>query len=232
MERHGPSDPAGGAVPSAHLRGCFALSGAAAAAVPVSWANRSSVSELPSIERVYATSARFELSSVTDWKSRSSRSPLHPVPSVQIGPLLTGVGSTVCGAENVAPPSVLSRYASDHCALSGTVSEVPLAFVWYSETATCDPDAATHGYTDAPPLTSVRGADHEVPQFVLSEYRIRLELPTFSAHTAARWPPPPFATTGNACVVSASLAGETVLWLNVSAPLVDRAKLTPPVEVA
>ena len=61
---------------------------------------------------------------------------------------------------------------------------------------------------------------------------MRLELPTFSSQTAARCPLPPLATTGNAWVVSALLAGPTVLCVNVRPPFVERAKLTPPVEVA
>ena len=40
------------------------------------------------------------------------------------------------------------------------------------------------------------------------------------------------ATMGNAGVVSAELAGETVTVVKVSAPSVDCAKLMPPLEVA
>src|SRR5581483_6043276 len=111
------------------------------------------------------------------------------------------------------------------------VPAVPLAAVWYRETATFEPAAATHGYTDAPLATSVLGGDQELPQLALPAYRMRLVLPMSSSQTAARRPLPASATTGNACAVSASLAGETVLWLNVSPPLIERAKFTPPVEV-
>src|SRR2546430_13500380 len=105
--------------------------------------NLNSVSLAPSIDRVQVRLARLAPSSVSDWKSSSSRSPEHPVPPVQIGPDFTGVGSTDCNAENVAPPSVLSRNDSNHCAPSGTELGSPVVFEWYSETATLEPLAAT-----------------------------------------------------------------------------------------
>ena len=63
----------------------------------------------PSMERVQAAFARPAPSSVTDWKSSSSRFPLQPVPSVQMGPLFTGTGSMMARGVKLAPPSVLSR---------------------------------------------------------------------------------------------------------------------------
>src|SRR6266540_7267229 len=106
----------------------------------VSCTNRISVFSWPSIERVHVKLAWPAPSIATCWKSSSSRSSEQPVPPVQIGPVLTTVGSTVAGAEKVAPPSALSRYCSNHWTPSGAVSGVATApSVWYSETATLPP---------------------------------------------------------------------------------------------
>src|SRR5204863_154169 len=72
-------------------------------------AKRISVSLTPSMERVQTAFARPAPSSVTDWKSSSSRSALQLVPPVQIGPLFTGRESMAASGPKVAPPSVLSR---------------------------------------------------------------------------------------------------------------------------
>ena len=62
--------------------------------------------------------------------------------------------------------------------------------------------------------------------------RTVLELPLISSQTAASLLPPALATTGNAWVVSALLAGETLTLVNVRPPLLEPANFTPPVEVA
>ena len=64
------------------------------------------------------------------------------------------------------------------------------------------------------------------------QFMERLLFENTSSQTAARRPPPAFATTGNAGVVSALLAGPTVLCVKVAPPFTDRAKFTPPDEVA
>src|SRR5437763_9826893 len=79
------------------------------------------------------------------------------------------------------------------------------------------------------------GALHVAPQLVDSLKPIWLhELPSFdtSCHTATRWLPPALATTGNARPVSwpESLA-RTGTLVNVSPPLVEKPKFTPPVDV-
>ena len=57
-------------------------------------------------------------------------------------------------------------------------------------------------------------------------------VPKTSSHTACRLPSPAEATTGNACVVSAELAGDTTTFVKLRAPSVERANLMPPVDVA
>src|SRR5437762_11894051 len=79
------------------------------------------------------------------------------------------------------------------------------------------------------------GGLHAAPQLVDSLKPIWLhELPSFdtSCHTATRWLPPALATTGNARPVSwpESLA-RTGTLVNVSPPLVEKPKFTPPVDV-
>src|SRR4051794_8012363 len=99
--------------------------------------------------------------------------------------------------------------------------------------ATFEPWAATHGYTDAPALTSVRGADQVAPQSLDCAYLIRLDdVPSSSSQTAASLLPPAFATTGNAAFVVPEDAGPTGTWEKVRPPFVERAKFTPPVDVA
>ena len=78
----------------------------------------------------------------------------------------------------------------------------------------------------------MRGDDHVEPQSVESANWTRLLFPTISIQTATRCPPPAFATTGNACVVSAELGGETSLLVNNNPPSVEPANPTPPTEVA
>src|SRR2546423_1031771 len=107
--------------------------------------NLNSVSLAPSIDRVQVRLARLVPSRVSDWKSSNSRSPEHPVPPVQIGPLFTGVGSTDCSAERGAPPSVLSRNAPTPGAPSGTEWGSPAGSVWWSGPAPLEPLAATQG---------------------------------------------------------------------------------------
>src|SRR5207248_367384 len=99
-------------------------------------AKRSAVLMALSIDRVHATLARPSGSTATDWKSSSSRSDAQSTPAVQIGPVLTGVGSITCTPVNVAPPSVLSRYASYHGVPFAIVAGEPTTSVWYSEIAT------------------------------------------------------------------------------------------------
>src|SRR3954470_12635995 len=98
--------------------------------------------------------------------------------------------------------------------------------------ATFEPFASTHGYTDAPPLTITRGADHVAPQSLDWEYLITLVLPSTSSHTAASLLPPAWVTTGKAGVVSPEVAGPTSTFVNVRPPLVERPNFTPPLEVA
>src|SRR5687768_11011431 len=102
-------------------------------------------------------------SSATIWKSPSSRSSLQLMPSTQIGPDFTAVGSAETSAENVAPPSRLSVYFRNHCAEPDRLLGLPLADEWYSETATFEPSASTHGNTEVPVLTIARGALHVLP---------------------------------------------------------------------
>src|SRR6266540_1507201 len=172
----------------------------------VSCTNRISVFSWPSIERVHVRSAWPAPSIATCWKSSNSRSSEQSVPPVQIGPVLTTVGSTVAGAEKVAPPSVLSRYCSNH---------------W-------PPLASTHGYTEVPPDTIVLAALQLVPQLVEVLMRTRVVLFTTSCQTATSLLPPALATTGKLVLVSAPFVVEMVVRVNVLAPFVDLAKLTPP----
>src|SRR5207244_8452927 len=89
------------------LRGCDSGPGERGCAPPdpgisyASCANRNSVVETLSIDRVHVRSACPVGSSVSDWKSSNSRLPLHPVPPVQIWPVFTTAGSTVTGVVHV-----------------------------------------------------------------------------------------------------------------------------------
>src|SRR5204862_4974345 len=102
-------------------------------------AKRISVLTALSIERVQATLARPSASTATDWKSSSSRSGPQLTPAVQIGPVLTGSGSSTSIPVNVVPPSVLSRNASYQRVSFGMVAGEPATSVWYSEMATLAP---------------------------------------------------------------------------------------------
>src|SRR3954454_17031514 len=111
---------------------------------------------------------------VTCWKSPSSRPPLQLMPLVQITPFLIGVGSAFTGVEKVEPPLRDSVSCSYQRADFDTLSGVPTALVWYSETAIFEPFAATQGTTDVPALISVFGADQLKPQFFELAKRMRL----------------------------------------------------------
>src|SRR5205807_6634136 len=97
---------------------------------------------------------------------------------------------------------------------------------------TFEPCAAIHGYTEAPPSTSVRGADHVAPQSCESLYPIELVLPFTFSQVATRWFPPAFATTGKAAFVEFALSPCTLTFVKVRAPLLEPANLTPPEDVA
>src|SRR3954465_14382483 len=121
--------------------------------------------------------ARPLRSRATCWKSPSSRPPLQSMPLVQIGPFLIGVGSAFTGVEKVTPPLRDSVSCSYQRADFDTVSGVPTALVWYSETAIFEPLAATQANTEVPALTSVLGAVQVDPQFLELAKRMRLRLP-------------------------------------------------------